>query len=191
MSLIDKEGFLTGKLLVAMPHLQDSSFVNSVIYVCGHDDTGAMGLLINKRIDTISFQDLLKQLDISSINETIIEIPVHYGGPAEIGRGFVLHSNDYFNESTVRINDDFSLTATMDILAAISMNEGPNDSFLALGYTGWKEGELELEIQENEWIIVESTVELIYNDHIEIKWKQALASIGVDPAIFSIYSGNA
>lgn len=191
MSLIDKEGFLTGKLLVAMPYSQDSNFVNSVIYVCGHDDTGAMGLLINRRIDTISFQDLLKQLEINNNNHDVVEFPVHYGGPAEIGRGFVLHSNDYTHESTVQIDDDLSLTATMDVLAAISAGEGPGNALLTLGYTGWSDGELELEIQENEWLIVDPTPDLIFHDHIETKWRQALASIGVDPATFSIQSGQA
>lgn len=191
MSLIDREGFLTGKLLVAMPHSQDSSVVNSVLYICGHDETGAMGILINRRIDTISFEDLLKQLEIYHPNAGIVDFPVHYGGPAEIGRGFVLHSNDYMHDSTIQIDDDFSLTATMDVLAAISAGEGPGNALLALGYTGWAEGELEQAIQENEWLIVDPTPDLIFHDHIETKWRQALASIGVDPATFSIQSGRA
>ena len=191
MSLNDVEGFLTGKLLVAMPYSQDIRSANSVIYVCGHDDTGAMGLLINRRIDTISFEDLLDQLEIVSPIGDIVEFPVHYGGPAEIGRGFVLHSNDYFHDSTVQIDDDFSLTATMDVLAAISAGEGPSNALIALGYTGWHDGQLEQEIQENEWIIVEPTADLIFHDHIDTKWRQALASIGVDPNILSIQSGRA
>ncbi|HXF90601.1 MAG TPA: YqgE/AlgH family protein, partial [Candidatus Nitrosotenuis sp.] len=112
-------GFLTGKLLIAMPHLPDPRFNQAVIYICGHDETGAMGLIVNKPLATVTFKELIEQMDIPVLADTP-NFPIHYGGPIEIGRGFVLHSTDYLTETSVIINEEFALTATLEILRAMS-----------------------------------------------------------------------
>ena len=181
---------LTGKLLIAMPFLSDPRFTHAVIYVCGHDAQGAMGLMVNKGLPAVSFEELLAQMnvDVSTVASTV---PVHYGGPVEVGRGFVLHSSDYAAESTVLIENGFAMTATLDILRAIAVNEGPRDILLALGYVGWGAGQLEHEIQENGWLTIEADSVLIFDQDLEAKWRQALATLGIDPAVLSLEIGHA
>ena len=181
---------LTGKLLIAMPFLSDPRFTHAVIYVCGHDAQGAMGLMVNKGLPAVSFEELLAQMnvDVSTVASTV---PVHYGGPVEVGRGFVLHSSDYAAESTVLIENGFAMTATLDILRAIAVNEGPRDILLALGYVGWGAGQLEHEIQENGWLTIEADSALIFDQDLEAKWRQALATLGIDPAVLSLEIGHA
>ncbi|MFT5540698.1 MAG: putative transcriptional regulator, partial [Alphaproteobacteria bacterium] len=125
-----KEGYFTGQLLIAMPQMEDPRFARSVIYVCAHTDDGAMGLVINHPIESVSFPDLLKQLNIEGAT-TGDEIHVMFGGPVETGRGFVLHSPDYKQESTLHVGQDVCLTATMEILRDIANGAGPRQSLLA------------------------------------------------------------
>jgi putative transcriptional regulator len=181
---------LTGKLLIAMPFLSDPRFSHTVIYICGHDAQGAMGLIINKGLPTVTFEELLAQMEVD-ISVVENQIPIHYGGPVEIGRGFVLHSTDYLSESTVMIENGFAMTATFDILRAMATNEGPQQSLLALGYVGWGSGQLEHEIQENGWLTIDATAELIFGSDLENKWRQALATLGIDPAGLSFEIGHA
>lgn len=187
---LDDQHFLTGKILIAMPYLQDLRFSHAVIYVCGHDAQGAMGLMLNKALPAITFTELLKQMeiDLPSLNNPP---SIHYGGPVEMGRGFVLHSSDYVTESTVVVNEGFAMTATLDILRAIALSEGPQDVLLALGYVGWEAGQLETEIQENGWLILEATPEIVFGRDLENKWRSALASLGIDPAGLSFEVGHA
>lgn len=181
---------LTGKLLIAMPFLSDPRFSHTVIYICGHDAQGAMGLIVNKGLPTVTFEDLLTQMEVD-ISVVENEVPIHYGGPVEIGRGFVLHSTDYLSESTVMIENGFAMTATLDILRAMAINEGPHQSLLALGYVGWGSGQLEHEIQENGWLTIDATTELLFGSDLENKWRQALATLGIDPAGLSFEIGHA
>ena len=181
---------LTGKLLVAMPFLPDPRFSHAVIYICGHDEDGAMGLIINKGLPAVTFEELLSQMEVD-VNAIDNQVPIHYGGPVEIGRGFVLHSSDYLSESTVIIENGFAMTATLDILRALAVNEGPNQSILALGYVGWGAGQLENEIQENGWLTIDATPELIFGSNLENKWREALATLGIDPAGLSFEIGHA
>jgi putative transcriptional regulator len=127
-------------------------------------------------------------VDVSAVTS---KVPVHYGGPVEVGRGFVLHSSDYSAESTVLIENGFAMTATLDILRAIAVNEGPRDILLALGYVGWGAGQLEHEIQENGWLTIEADSALIFDHDLEGKWRQALATLGIDPAVLSFEIGHA
>lgn len=182
--------FLTGKLIIAMPFLEDQHFTQAVIYVCGHDQTGAMGLIINKPLSSVSFKDLLEQMSIDH-DENITNPQVHYGGPVEVGRGFVLHTTDYMNESTVFISGKFALTATLDILRAICHDRGPENAMLALGYVGWSAGQLEKEIHDNHWLIIDSTPDLVFHQNMDNMWRLAYDSIGIDPATLSIDFGNA
>ena len=181
---------LTGKLLIAMPFLPDPRFSHAVIYVCGHDSQGAMGLIVNKGLPAVTFEELLAQMEVD-ISVVKNQVPIHYGGPVEVGRGFVLHSSDYVSESTVLIENGFAMTATLDILRAMAINEGPRETLLALGYVGWSSGQLEHEIQENGWLTIDASSELIFGIDLDNKWRQALATLGIDPAGLSFEVGHA
>jgi len=187
-----KTGFLEGQLLVAMPRMTDRRFARSVIYLCAHSEEGAMGLIINQRANHITAPDLLERLGISTrsssdeISSEVLSLSIQVGGPVETGRGFVLHSADYFAEdSTLAIEKDVCLTATVDILKAIAQGEGPNRALLALGYSGWSPGQLESEIQHNGWLLCPAPADLVFYTRIDGKYERALAQIGVDPAMLS------
>jgi putative transcriptional regulator len=184
------QGFFTGQLLIAMPTMPDPRFARTVIYMCAHSDEGALGLVVNKLFDDLNFEDLLDQVGIEpeSCRRTI---PVHSGGPVEAGRGFVLHSKEFTDESTMVVDDDVALTASVDILRAIAEGNGPRKCLLALGYSGWGPGQLESEIHENGWLNVPADEALIFDTDLENKWQRAIAKIGVDFAKLSGQSGRA
>ena len=189
---------LKGQLLLAMPLMSDKRFAKSVIYLCAHSEEGAMGLIINHRANHISFPDLLERLGIipkgaeDGISSDILERQVHVGGPVETSRGFVLHSADYYaNNSTLAIDPNVSLTASIDILKAIAAGEGPDRAILALGYAGWSAGQLESEIQANGWLHCPSDPELVFDSDLETKYARALAKIGIDPSHLVSDAGHA
>lgn len=182
---------LNGKLLVAMPSMGDLRFERSVVYICAHSEDGAMGLIVNKPASDLRFKDLLKQLEIEAAGQKN-EIRVHIGGPVEHGRGFVLHSADYAAKgSTLRVDERFGMTATIDILEDISNGEGPNSCLLALGYAGWGPGQLEGEIQANGWLTCDASPEIVFSNTDSKKWEAALASMGVSPSFLSASGGSA
>jgi putative transcriptional regulator len=183
-------GYLTGQLLVAMPQMRDPRFTRSVIYMCAHNAEGAMGLVVNRRVGSITFSDLLTQLGIGP-NRRNDEIRVHFGGPVEQGRGFVLHSTDYAQAGTLRVDDLVALTATLDILKEIAAGGGPRRSILALGYAGWGPGQLDQEIQANGWLSVAADESLVFDDDLDQKWERAIGKIGVDFSKLSSDSGHA
>ena len=184
----EDEGYLDGQLLIAMPAMGDERFSRSVIYLCAHSSEGAMGIVINQRAPNISFTELLDQLNIApdedsiSLPESLDSMAVHFGGPVETGRGFVLHSADYFkDDSTLPVDDSTCLTATIDILRDIVKGSGPDKALLALGYAGWGPGQLEDEIQSNGWLNCHADPGLIFDPEIGRKYNKALGSLGVDP----------
>jgi putative transcriptional regulator len=181
---------LTGQLLVAMPHMADSRFARSVVYLCAHSAEGAMGLVVNRLIDSLSFDSLLDQLGLEN-GANAVDLPVHFGGPVESSRGFVLHSADYVQDSTLVIDDDIALTATIDVLKAIAGGDGPKERVLALGYAGWGAGQLDAEIQANGWLMVPADHELVFGLDNETKWQRAMAKIGVDLSLLSSEAGHA
>lgn len=183
-------GYLTGQLLVAMPTMTDPRFERSVIYMCVHNADGAMGLVVNKLMDTLTFGELLDQLDINRPTTTD-DIRIHFGGPVETGRGFVLHSADYSQEGTVTMESGVGLTATVDILRDIAEGRGPRDCLLALGYAGWGPGQLDGEIHENAWLHVSADESLVFDRDIESKWDRALGKIGIDLSLLSGQAGHA
>ena len=134
--------YLAGKLLVAMPFMTDNRFDHTVIYLCGHDEHGAIGLAINKPLNSLTFFDLLHQLDIRHL-PTARPVQMLAGGSVEVSRGFVLHSEDYQSDSTVKSGNHYSITATLDILRSLAVGKGPRKFVLALGYVGWRAGQLE------------------------------------------------
>jgi len=182
--------YLEGQLLVAMPTMGDPRFARSVIYMCAHSDEGAMGLVVNKLLESLSFTDLLKQLDIEA--ESVDQrIRVHFGGPVESARGFVLHSTDYTHEATMQVDNEFALTATVDVLKAMAEGKGPRRSMLALGYAGWAPGQLDREIQENGWLNVPADEELVFDETQDGKWERAVGRLGIDPGNLSGVAGRA
>jgi len=190
--------FLDGQLLIAMPGMADKRFARSVVYICAHSRDGAMGIVINKLANEVNFRDLLVQLDIvQAQNEPdlpggVDNIRVHRGGPVETGRGFVLHSNDFIIENaTLAIDDGICLTATLEILRAISDGRGPDRALLALGYAGWGPGQLEFEIQANGWLNSQADRGILFDDDIDGKYDRALAKIGISPAMLSSDAGHA
>lgn len=186
----DGEGYLTGQLLVAMPQMEDPRFVKSVIYLCAHSAEGAMGLVVNKLMDNISFPDLLDQLNLAG-SDAPQGIKVHFGGPVETGRGFVLHSAEYVQDATLVIDKTVALTATIDILKAIAAGEGPRHSLLALGYAGWGPGQLDDELQRNGWLSVPADSGLIFGTGLDDRWERAIGKLGIDASMLSGTAGRA
>lgn len=182
---------LSGKFLIAMPGMGDPRFSQSVVYICAHSEDGAMGLIVNKPTPEVRFADLLTQLEIDA-KPGMRDIRVHFGGPVENSRGFVLHSADYTSgESTLVVNGELGLTATLDVLEEIAQGRGPQSSFLALGYSGWGPGQLEAEIAQNGWLTSDARSDIIFGRANEHKWMAAVKSLGIDPVSLSATSGRA
>ena len=193
-----KRGYLDGQMLIAMPSMRDERFSRSVIYVCAHSSEGAMGIIVNQLAANVNFPDLLVQLEVIPAAD-LIQLPqragsikVLKGGPVDTGRGFVLHSADFFIEnSTLPIDNDICLTATLDILKAIAHGNGPVSAVLALGYAGWAPGQLETEIQENGWLHCAADADLIFGTDNEAKYAKALRKLGIDLGMLSSEAGHA
>jgi len=182
---------LTGQLLVAMPQMQDPRFARSVVYLCAHsEEAGAMGLVVNKTIDALSIEELYAHLKLEPVRHNQPR-PVHFGGPVDPGRGFVLHSADYREEGTLGIGGEFAMTATLDILRAIGKGSGPRRSLLALGYAGWAPGQLDAEVRANGWLSVAADPDLVFGEEDDSKWQRALAKLGVSPEMLSADAGHA
>lgn len=188
--LTKSSDYLTGQLLIAMPGMTDPRFQRTVIYMCAHNDDGAMGLVVNRLFGSVTFEDLLEQLEID-IQEPLANMPVHYGGPVESGRGFVLHSTDYVRDGTLVVDDEVALTATIDILRAISENRGPRRNILLLGYAGWGPGQLDAEIQANGWLNVPCDESLLFDPELDTKWERSIAKLGVSLSTLSAEAGHA
>jgi putative transcriptional regulator len=183
-------GTLAGQLLVAMPQMRDPRFERTVIYLCAHNKDGALGLIVNKPFKRLGFEDLLEQLDIERTPRTR-QIRVLAGGPVEEGRGFVLHSDDYLREDSLKVEGGFALTATIEILKALAQGEGPARSLLALGYSGWGPGQLEREIGDNGWLNVPADASLVFDETLDRKWERALAVLKLTPSSLSGAAGRA
>jgi putative transcriptional regulator len=191
-------GYLDGQMLIAMPTMRDERFGRTVIYMCAHSPEGAMGIVINQPASNINFPDLLVQLELIPASDVIQLSPragtvkVLKGGPVETGRGFVLHSADFFIEnSTLPIDEGICLTATLDILKAIARGDGPASALLALGYASWAPGQLESEIQQNGWLHCAADPDLIFGTDIDAKYDKALKKIGIDLGMLSTEAGHA
>ena len=180
---------LAGQLLVAMPQMQDRRFERAVIFLCAHNEEGAMGLVVNKIIDNVTLPELLDKLGIAAAGLTGLS-RVHSGGPVEEGRGFVLHSDDYVEENTLVVGT-MALTATLDILRAIGRGKGPRRSLLALGYAGWGPGQLDAEMQDNGWLHVPADEGIVFDNEVADKWQRALGKLGIDPLALSGDAGHA
>lgn len=194
----EKPGYIDGQYLIAMPTMEDGRFAHSVIYVCAHSEEGAMGIVLNQPAPNITFRQLLGQLNIidpdddASMAIEFSDRKVYRGGPVDAGRGFVLHSDDYFlDETSLKIEEGVVLTATVEVLRAIASGNGPKKSLLALGYAGWAPGQLEAELHANGWLTCETDPSLIFEGEGNQKWHNALDILGIDPGMLSSDVGQA
>ncbi|MEX3007958.1 YqgE/AlgH family protein [Hoeflea sp. TYP-13] len=191
-----ERGCFDGQFLLAMPGLDDTNFSRTVIYICAHTDSGAVGFILN-RPQSISFSELMVQLElieqeeVATLPASAIELNVQMGGPVDTGRGFVLHSEDYRSDATLPISEDLSLTATVDILRAITKGRGPKRATMMLGYSGWGAGQLEDEVSANGWLTCPAIENIIFDDVLDDKYERVFASIGIDPAMLSSECGQA
>jgi len=186
---------LTGRLLIATPQMGDPRFKDAVIYVCSHDRSGAMGIIINKQViksgGALQLSDMLSNIGIEG-DVKVADTPVLQGGPVDIDRGFVLHTSDYFKTDTsLKLSDTLNLTSTKDILEALVNDEAPEKAVLAVGYSGWGAGQIEEELQHNAWIVADAEEALIFDTDLDGKWAKALASLGIRPEMLSRIGGSA
>ena len=187
-----EKGFLKGKLIIAMPTMSDPRFMHSVICVCAHNEDGAIGIIINKTIDSLSFIDMISKFNVDKICvERNYSGSIYFGGPVETERGFILHSADYETEYSTIISEKISMTASTEILQALADGRGPSKSIVALGYAGWGPSQLDTEILSNAWLTVDADLDLVFSDKIDEKWDGALAKIGVNSALLSTEYGRA
>lgn len=182
--------YLTDQFLIAMPRLRDPNFEHAVIYICDHNEDGAMGLIINKLHD-VKLQELLTQFDIQSTRPDISDKPVFIGGPVQYNHGFILHANGAQWESTQQISDQISLTYSRDILEDIAAGNGPSDALVTLGYSGWGQGQIESEIIDNAWLHTDADCDIIFNTDHQLCWTKAVEKIGIDINALSSDAGHA
>lgn len=192
---------LQGKLLIAMPGLEDSNFDHSVIYLCQHDAESSMGLVLNQPIIGLDFGRMLEELGIPSPHDHINQRRIFSGGPVQNERGFVLHSLDYFlDDVTLPLNvspedldlsEGLGLTVSRDILEDLSKDKGPSKAIVALGFAGWGAGQLEAEIRENAWLVAPASHDIIFTRDPSLIWQKALKAIGISPEHLSSHSGRA
>jgi putative transcriptional regulator len=183
---------LAGQILIAMPGMADPRFERSVVLLCAHSAEGAMGLIVNKPLEELSFSGLLDHLNIP-VGPEGRDIRVHFGGPVERGRGFVLHSADWrpLGEGTMMVPGGLEMTATINVLEALAQGGGPGKALLALGYSGWGPGQLEAEIARNDWLTCEAPEGLVFGSDDRVKWSAALRGMGIDPLTLSAAAGRA
>jgi len=189
-TLYTETSWLTGQFLIAMPSMPDPRFARSVIYMCSHGPNGAMGLMVNRLYGEVNFRALLQQLNLKAAGDTP-DLTVHYGGPVESGRGFVLHSTDYLRDGAMRIDDTIALSATVEILQALADGTGPERALMALGYTGWGAGQLDAEMTANGWLTAPASDDILFDSDIETKWERALGKIGISAPMLSAEAGHA
>ncbi|MFC3711422.1 YqgE/AlgH family protein [Sphingoaurantiacus capsulatus] len=187
---MDEPRFLVGQLLLAMPGMGDDRFDHAAIAMCMHDENGALGLVVNHIYDGLTVREVMEQLDVDPL-DLPEDLPVFAGGPVEPGRGFVLHSLDYGGQGTLQVANAWALTATLDILKDIAAGKGPSKWLLALGYSGWGEGQLDAELTRHGWLTAQVPANLVFDTPIEERWPQAFATLGVDVGQLSATSGNA
>ncbi len=186
-----EEGFLHGKLLIAMPGMEDQRFEKSVIFMCAHSTRGALGLIVNKPIPALPFRELMIKMDIP-VTAATSRMPVLFGGPVDTDRGYILHGNEPSRRSsTLQVTPDIALTPTVDMIRAIADGRGPQRWLMALGYAGWGEGQIENEIAANGWIHCDADVGLVFDAEMDMKWQLAFGKLGAGLSGLSSEAGRA
>jgi len=181
---------LTNHFLIAMPNMADPYFSKSLTYICEHNEQGALGLVITRPID-LTLGALLEQIEVPVVSPEISAVQVHFGGPVQMDRGFVLHTPPGEWQSTMRVSEDIGLTTSKDILEAVAHGEGPDKYFITLGYAGWAPGQLEHEISQNAWLSVPADISLIFDFPLEARFDAAMRLLGIDAANLSEDAGHA
>ena len=184
------EGYLTGQLLVAMPTMRDPRFAQTVVFICAHTAESALGIVLNRALDSLSFDSLLEQLNISPLPPRR-RIRMHAGGPVETAKGFVLHTTDWMQDGSLRVDERFALSSSIDVLRAIARGEGPRQGILALGYAGWGAGQLDDEILQNAWLSIPADEGFVFAEDLGAMWRGALSALKVDPLLLSGAAGRA
>lgn len=181
---------LTNHFLIAMPALADPNFHHSVTYICEHNPSGAMGIVINRPLE-LKFGEVLEQMSIPVEDAAAISQPVYLGGPVQPDRGFVIHRPIGAWESTLQVTDDIGLTTSRDIVSAVAAGKGPKECFIALGYAGWGAGQLEKEMSDNAWLSGPADARVIFDTPVRRRWEVAAASLGIDISKMSNEIGHA
>jgi putative transcriptional regulator len=181
---------LTRHFLIAMPAMTDPNFAHALTYVCEHNKDGALGIVVNKPID-MTLSALFEQISLPLEDGPLRGAPVHFGGPVQIDRGFVLHRPLGNWQSTLAISDDMGLTTSKDVLEAVGRGEGPKDVFVTLGYAGWSAGQLEEELAQNAWLTVEADADVVFDVPPEARLPAAMRLLGIDFSRLSEGAGHA
>ncbi|MFI3240991.1 MAG: YqgE/AlgH family protein [Alphaproteobacteria bacterium] len=182
--------YLSGKCLVAMPGFEDDFFSTSLIYICSHTQEGAFGFVINKAIDNVSFEDVAKEL-INVNTNNLKQVNIYKGGPLDKVRGFVLHSTDYMTKDSVAIDEKFAVSSSLNIISDIAQEKGPQNNLVVLGYASWSNGQLENEIKNNNWLVIDADQELLFKTPDKDKWFKAFSKLGLTPTEISLNYGHA
>lgn len=182
--------YLTGHLLIAMPAMADPNFTRTVTYICEHNDSGALGIVINRPLQ-MDLGEVFEQLSLESADVGLARQPVLRGGPVQTERGFVLHEPTRAWDSTVEVSETVHLTTSQDILTAMAQGTGPKRAIMALGYAGWGAGQLEMEIGANAWLSVPATATLLFDTPFEARWAAAAGLLGINLATMSPEAGHA
>lgn len=190
-----KPGQFEGRFLVSMPDMESDIFAHSVIYVCAHGEDGAIGFIVN-RAASMNLLELISHADIGDddavdIDNNVAFSSVREGGPVDTHRGFVLHRADYKTTSTVSVGSGLFLTSTVQVLRAIAMGVGPSEHAVMLGYSGWSSGQLEMEIANNTWLVIDGQSSLVLDEDHTQKYAIALANMGITSANFISEAGRA
>lgn len=181
---------LTNHFLIAMPAMQEGFFAGTLTYICEHDQNGALGLVVNRPI-SLTLADMFNQINVPLHHPRLAKMPVHVGGPVQVERGFVLHNTAQDWQSTLRINDRLALTTSKDILEALGEGGGPDHILVTLGYSGWEQGQLEHEINENIWLTVPATERILFELPAEERLAAAMALLGVNYSMLVEDAGHA
>ncbi|MBT8081504.1 MAG: YqgE/AlgH family protein [Gammaproteobacteria bacterium] len=187
---MQSDSSLTNQLLIAMPGMLDPNFSTTVTLVCEHNDDGALGIVIN-RPTTLKLGGLFEQLELAGADSGVAEQPVMSGGPVGTERGFVLHGVGHSYESTLDVSNDIRLTLSRDIIDAMALGDGPEDTLVALGYAGWEAGQLEDEMLANSWLNVPATPEIVFETPFNKRWDSAARTLGIDIASLPTDAGHA
>jgi putative transcriptional regulator len=185
-----ENGSLAGRLLIATPVVQGSCFERAVIYLCAHNESGAMGVIINYPVESMHLNEIFDQIGISA-QTAARKFPVHFGGPVEANRGFIVHTGDYKPHESIIHEGGISVTASISILKDLAQGKGPEQGMLVLGYAGWSRGQLETEIETGSWIVAPASKQLMFDTGNDLKWNLAIASIGIDLGHLSTDVGHA
>lgn len=180
-----------GQYLIATPAMGDPRFQKTVIFLCAHDASGAMGLIVNRSKLDLVISDLLDHIGVEG-DVKVADTPVLEGGPIDIDRGFVLHSSDWFrDDQTLKVSDALGLSTTKDALEALVAENAPDKAMLAIGYAGWGPGQLETEIADNAWLVAGGDDAIVFDTNMDTKWSDALSRIGISPENLSALGGRA